>query len=411
MIRSVLIVLALFCSFNIFGQSEFKTFENGLIYSERTMDKLEKIVDSLNYQFKICDLTKEYKSNYQAEGHIVRLDSGNIKSALKDMKDKISIESFMNKYPKAKIEKNVLIVKFHYINDKGDKIVDFSQIDLEGYSGFEIRASGEKIKNNHSVASSWLYDYTKKSEYYDESLRGIYFLDDLKSIPLPDSYSTLVGYSDCLIDTLSSKLKNDAKDGWVELPANWEGLALKKKEKLLNKMRSTKVYGSCSMDTRPREHAVNIALLSAETTNWEVFLKSHLDIMNDRFERASDGSYAWGNRKTYIKELEELNINVIDLLIGISLRVDNPSENHYYGSIGRLGRAIAESKEKDMFEVQILSMIEDSELDDFNRVLSYFLFLNYNTNLESEKEQKENLNQLKKSIDKMPFYLKEKIKL
>src|SRR5690606_2706951 len=124
----------------------------------------------------------------------------------------------------------------------------------------------------------------------------------------------------------------------------------KRKGRLLQRMRHTKVVGSCSQDASPRIHAINIALVSAETTNWEVFLKAHLDIMNDKFDRMSDGNYAYAQRKTYIKELEELNINVIDLLLGISLRIENPANNHYYGNIGRLGRAISESKYKVEFE-------------------------------------------------------------
>lgn len=165
------------------------------------------------------------------------------------------------------------------------------------------------------------------------------------------------------------------------------------------------------MDSRPREHAMNIALLSAETTNWEVFLKSHLDIMNDRFDRMSDGSYAKAQRKTYIKELEELDINVNDLLIGISLRIENPASNHYYGNIGRLGRAISESKNKLDFESQILSMIEDNELDDYNRIISYFLFISYNNYLDNKEEHKRNIEKVKSSITKLPVYLKENIKI
>jgi len=174
-------------------------------------------------------------------------------------------------------------------------------------------------------------------------------------------------------------------------------------------MRSTRVVGFCSMDSRPRQHAINIALLSAETLNWEVFLKSHLDIMNDRFDRMSDGSYAWANRKTYIKELEELNINVSDLMLGIALRVENPAHNHYFGSIQRLGRAIAESKNKEAFESEMLSMIEDSTLDNFNRVLTYFLFLNYNNSLPVPSDRDKNKERLKNSVAKFPEHIKNKI--
>ena len=167
---------------------------------------------------------------------------------------------------------------------------------------------------------------------------------------LEPEYSRQIIYSDCLIDTSSTKfieLNQDNKDKdlnhdfSVNLPLNWRKLSHSKKTEILEQMRSEKAVGSCSQDKRPRVQGVNMALLSAETGRWDIFLKSHLDIMNDRFDRLSDGSYAWKSRQTYIKELEELNINVYDLIMGITFRLDNPVKNHYYGSVGRLGRAVS----------------------------------------------------------------------
>ncbi|WP_344930460.1 hypothetical protein [Aquimarina addita] len=375
------------------------------------MNKLGNIVDSLNFKYKTCDLNTVFNSKPQTIGHIIRLDTNNIKQAKKDLDNNISFESFIEKYPNSEIEKNVLIIKYKYQNYKHEEVVRFSEVDFNSSYGFKIQQTNQKGLYNKQVENTWLYDYNEKSEYSKESIRAFYFSQEFKTTPLDLKYCRQIGYSDCLIDTLTTKFKNDSKSGWVELPKNWQNISSKKQKKLLDMMRSTKVVGGCSMDSRPREHAIHIALLSAETTNWEVFLKSHLDIMNDRFDRMSDGSYAWAERKTYIKELEELDINVVDLLIGISFRIENPSTNHYYGRIGSLGRAISESKNKEQFKKQMLSMIEDSELDDYNRVLTYFLYISYNKSLENEVEQKENLIQLKQSINKMPVYLSDKIKI
>jgi hypothetical protein len=406
-----LILIFIFISSQVFAQSEFETYENGLIYSETTMNKLETIVDSLNLRYKTCELDKVFYSKEQTTGYIVRLNNGNIKQAKKDIENNISLELFISKYPDVVIEKNVLIVKFKYTNYKDEEIIEFSEINLNSNHGFDISKEYDKKLDEKKVENTWLFEYNEKSKYSDESINAYFFPDNFKSISLSSKYSRQIGYADCLIDTSSTKFKNDAKSGWVELPDNYQNLPLKKKEKLLDEMRSTRVVGGCSMDSRPREHSIHIALLSAETTNWEVFLKSHLDIMNDRFDRVSDGSYAWAQRKTYIKELEKLNIDVLDLLIGISLRIKNPANNHYYGSIGRLGRAISESENKQLFEIQMRYMIEDSELDDYNRIISYFLYISFNSYLEDEKEQKENLKNLEISIQMLPNYLKEKIEL
>lgn len=163
-------------------------------------------------------------------------------------------------------------------------------------------------------------------------------------------------------------------------------------------MRSTKVIGSCSMDNSPRLHATNIALLSAETARWEIFLKAHLDIMNDRFERVSDGNYAWEGRKTYIRELEALNIDVNELIFGISFRISNPSSNHYFGAVDRIGRALSESKQRKILEERILHAIADTTLDEYNRMIFYYLFINYNHYLQVQSEQKENLQKLSLSV-------------
>lgn len=409
--RITIIIFATFFSTQIFGQTEFETYKNGLIYSEKTMSKLEHIVDSLNLKYKVCDFNKVFQSKMQTVGHIIRLDTNDIKQAKMDIENNISFEKFVDKYPNAEIEKNVLVVKYKYINYDKKEVVEFSEIDLNSDYGFEISQDNKNNLYNKPLKNSWVFDYNEKSEYSKESINAFYFPEDFKTIPLNLKYSRKIGYSDCLIDTIATKFKGNSKEGWVELPKNWQTLSENKKKKLLDEMRSTKVIGGCSQDSRPREHAINIAMLSAETTNWEVFLKSHLDIMNDRFDRMSDGSFAYAQRKTYIKELEELNINVLDLLVGISLRIENPAKNHYYGSIGRLGRAISESKNKEDFKKEILSMVEDNELDNYNRVLAYFLFLNYNHYIDNKEEQESNIKLLEASIKTLPNYLKDRIKL
>ncbi|MGA2299010.1 MAG: hypothetical protein ABSG15_15805, partial [FCB group bacterium] len=177
------------------------------------------------------------------------------------------------------------------------------------------------------------------------------------------------------------------------------------KEKSLELKRNRIVIGHCSMDDTPRDHAIRIALLSAETANWGVFIKSHLNIMNDRFERLSDGSYAWGKRQTYIKELEELNINVDALLIGSLFRIINPSKNHYFGTISRIGRALAEYSNKDALEDELINIIEDNKLDDFNRLIFYFVFKNYNYFIQDSSRKKINEIKFKKAINTLPEYL------
>lgn len=133
--------------------------------------------------------------------------------------------------------------------------------------------------------------------------------------------------------------------------------------------------------------------------------------MNDRFDRLSDGSYAQAERQTYIRELEELNINVQDLLFGISFRYENAAENHYFGSISRLGRALAESNNKEEIEQSMTAIIKDTELDLYNRLLFYFLFKNYCNHLEDEKMKAIKFHHVIQLAKSFPSHISEQLSI
>lgn len=462
---------------------EFKIYSNGLMYHDTTMKKLEKIVDSLNLKFKVCELNKTYYSKYQAKAHYVSLSKGNIKQAKKDLKNNLSFADFNKKYPKATIKKDLLVVKYQYQDYEKKDVVEFSSL----LSNYEIKFEKKDKEHQQPLKGKWLFNYQKKSDYSEESISAFYFIEEMEKKPLALPFARLVQYSDCLVDTSTQIFTENADWGGVNYQSKnlssvanflqyiaektqkpeyeennseeyykkiriWDStkleqieLELLSKEEFHKKLkkavkaalnnggsndefeeyvgkyyskatelelkRGRRVIGGCSMDNSPRIHALNIAVLSAETVNWETFLRSHLDIMNDRFQRDSDGSYAWEKRETYIKELEDLDINVSDLILGITLRIENPSENHYYGNISRLGRALAEAKNSTEIEAKMLRMIEDSSLDDYNRILIYYLFDNYNYFLKDKKRKSKNSKLLQNAIEKLPNYLAEQIEI
>jgi hypothetical protein len=172
--------------------------------------------------------------------------------------------------------------------------------------------------------------------------------------------------------------------------------------------RNRRVWGSCSMDDSPRRHALDIATLAAESVNWDIFLRAHLDILNDRFDRASDGSYAQAGRQTYVMELEELEIAVPDLLLGTLLRAENTNAGHYVASANRTGRAITEVKEAGAIAARLLAMIADPELDLYNRAVLYYAYLNYNGHLEDEALQARNEKALEEAMAGIPKELRGK---
>ncbi len=179
-------------------------------------------------------------------------------------------------------------------------------------------------------------------------------------------------------------------------------------ESLLQLKRSYQVIGGCSMDTRPRTHALEIAKLAAQTRKWDIFLRAHLDIMNDNFDRMSDGSYAWGPRQTYLAELEYLDIHVLDLILGTNLSID--SKNHHYtASPGRLGRTMTESMDRQLFETHVVSAINDKQLDPWNRVRFLYLYGSYVFQLGSDSFGL--IEDLKDRFDTLPHYLQSLISI
>jgi hypothetical protein len=393
--KTIFSIILLFFGSIIYAQyNEFKTHNNGLIYDANTVSQLKFIVDSLNLKFKTCEISETYYAKPQSKVLVLKIESNSIK---KDLKNGISLEEFKKKYPNVKISSPTLVVidKHNYYDEERTK---FSTMSLSENYGKNISFNSHFKVNEKYSKGSWIYK--------DDSKTVFYLLEDFKKQELKDTYAHMIQYADCMVDTTSTKIFDNAEYGRPEMPKNYRRLTKRRQEKLLEKLRNTKVMGMCSQDNSPRVHAVNIAKLSAETVNWEVFLKAHLDIMNDRFERASDGSYAFAARKTYLKELEVLDIDITNLLFGISLRIDNANKNHYYGRINRLGRAIADAENKPEIEKELLRVIADNELDDYNRYLIYYLYENYlyysNEDKEDTTEIKEKLDVVKKSL---PHYL------
>ncbi len=404
MTTKVLIPVFLFLSYQISAQSEFEVYDNGLIYSEATMARLRHIADSLDLRFRTCQFDKMYYSLYQVKAHKIILDTGDIKKAKRDIDNVISIEDFLKKYPLSKHE-DILVIKYTRTSYTNDQVVVFREISPSRYYEISIEEPDTGTTYTKSVRGTWLYNYQDQTSYSDENLNAFYFSNDFKSIPIGKEYSYVVGYADCMIDTTTSKFTDNLKDTWVELPPDWQTLSAPDKEKLLTQLRSSLVIGNCSQDRRPRTHAKNIAIMSAETAHWEVFMKAHLNIMNDYFSRNSDGSYAQPARKTYIRELEELNINIVDLIVGIMFRIENPAQLHYMGDIGRLGRAIAESNVSDQFETRLLEIVKDQNLDEFNRLIAFNFLKSFAYYLPDESKRILSRLKLAEAITTFPSYL------
>jgi hypothetical protein len=261
-----------------------------------------------------------------------------------------------------------------------------------------------EIADDPSDRPSFPYDETKQLDRDKWDSVALAFnktyhaWDSARLIALDKRMKTDVAFAQLLHDAMDEALADTSFSESLEFYI----ARYISKAKALEMKRSRRVMGRCSMDSGPRDHAVGICLLAAETAKWEVFLRSHLNIMNDRFDRASDGSYAWAGRKTYLKELEELDIHSIDLLLGTCLRVRPAATEHYWGSISRVGRALADASDKNALELRLQKMITDDQLDLYNRVLMFYLYAHYIANVDDTQRQNVNKKNLTGLMEKFP---------
>jgi hypothetical protein len=450
--KTIIVIFCLVFAQHIYAQ-EFATNANGLMYSEAAMSKLKHLVEKEHIRYKSCDLDRKYISFPQTSATYIIFSSktDNLKDVLADLKLNKSFGYLKEKYSKYihTVDSNKLVIDYNLKNGRYG-----TGTPERGYDYFGV--------GNHILKTeSWTFEYSKKSDKEDDyDVYALMLHSNFETKEIPFNYARLIQYVDCMVDTsakvhlanyddyyntkekttkeltsLAEYVKKRYKDlnfqklstkdslvliqdktfmdyynkafeaqvnmGYYNYLLHNVANALGQKERILLIKRCQIIIGRCSQDDSPRRHALEIAELAGETQSWDIFLRAHLDIMNDRFERMSDGSYAWEQRQTYIKELEELNLNVVDLLIGMSLRSPSVANNHYNGTVWRLGKALAETKFKNKFEEQVCSMMKDNKLDGFNRGLLFLLYNSYLRHL-SINEHNTRVTSLKASLHVYP---------
>lgn len=228
-------------------------------------------------------------------------------------------------------------------------------------------------------------DYYRKLATWD-SLR----IENIrKTLSKTDKFRALL--DEAIEETVSTQISNPTIEFYIA--------EFKSKELALQLSLNRKDEGGFdNFSTQYCDHAKQILQLAAETANWSIFIDKHLYVLNDNFEPGCSHIKKGESKRTYISELEKIGVNVIDLLLGSSLRVGNPTKNHPYLDSRTVSRALSELKNKDEIEHKLLSMIQDQDLDDFNRMIICTLFKNYNCLLKDSKRQEENQKKYFKAL-------------
>lgn len=417
---------------------------NGLMYAPADMKELKITADSLGLQFKQCKSPFSFTAWHQAPALcIVASTQESLEGLMKDLDKGIDLATLKARYghwitgaPSA-----ALVAHNNKAFFAGDAR-SFRQLytDEAKFAAWSGSKRGNWVYNTSS-------SYSKKGEF--NIITAWQLQGSFQAPVIPETYGQLLAYVDCLVDNSTQPMlrrnnspkpdenleslrkyvikKNNRKFKLMEeLPDedlynyvcahyendntirriadelmldDMEGYSVVDlayyvgesipKEKMLELKRTAQVRGYCSMDDRPRRHARDIAVLASQTHQWPVFIRAHLNIMNDYMERNSDGSYAQARRKTYLKELDELNINTTDLLLGSTLRASNTVPGHYFGDPGRYGRALSEAKDPLAFEARAKKMLKDKQLDDLNKLMIFNLYVSYCYSQPTEDKMKE----------------------
>jgi len=188
-------------------------------------------------------------------------------------------------------------------------------------------------------------------------------------------------------------------------------LVLLPKETNLNLLRQQQMDGTCSYDDRPLHQLKNIAHLSAETSNWTLYIKATLNVLNDHVSRVANSNIASENRKTYVEELSRLDLNLNNLLLGSNLRIADTSKTHYFSDGSKVAQAYAnldKHKQKE-FEKAIEDIIRNPTIDSFNKLHFYNTFLNYKYFLKDSLKVTQIDHKIKKLIPFLPKEINSRI--
>lgn len=291
------------------------------------------------------------------------------------------------------------------------KLLQYVDLLIDTTSLFRPNAQNNYYRNQYNFygktgnlpAADAFYAYIELSPEFPEKLkqRKLPYNDYAKYQQVRRDYADLVlsgkpEFIRLLQNAVYEAINKACSDPDLEYFA---GKYLHKKHQL-ELLRSRYVSGECSEDQSPRNHALEIAQAAAEIGRWNIFIKAHLQILNDNFSRVSDGSYAQENRLTYVQELEAINVDVSTLLTGICLRANSGLSQPYRGDTRRVGRALAESQSFEAVAAQLRTQIADPELDDFNRLLSWYLYDNIMHHKAPQERNQEKRLKIHQQIDR-----------
>lgn len=364
-----------------------------LIYPPSIFKKCQAWADSVQNIYYQQD-TPSYQAIPQAIGYSISYSIKNAKekkAILEELDQQIFLLNFQEKYRVA-VEKDEFILPYLKTNPEGQ--IYWKEDSLEFVS------TGKASNPNSSI--HWYYNLTGRQ------LKAYYFPKGIEQPTLPATYAYWVGYVDALVDPTVPRLlpygeHTEERFGRLssELSRGWSYWSKNRLNNLLEEWRNLRIKRDCGMDKRPLRYAVELAQIAAAAERWDIFLRAHLYVLEERYQVPCKEC-----PQTHMMELEALNIDVPALLLGSLLSIQSKHSHHYFKDHQKLAKALKEAKDKEYILEQVLTMIQEEQLDTYNRYKAAHLYLEYLLEKRHIEDNKANfleeVKTLKKAIATLP---------
>lgn len=182
----------------LFNNATAQHFVNDSLIS----NEIDFYIDSIKQELAALNLTDAEILKHTASAHYIYMESGDIKSALKDMENNIPFDEWIEKYPNTKLEENLLVVKNDYAVLK--KSTNYTSLPAKNRLPHNI------ISKNNLTASQgkWIINYSRKNKFSDEFLIGFYFTSDFGFEALAEHSPKIIAYGNAIEEKGNIMLTN-----------------------------------------------------------------------------------------------------------------------------------------------------------------------------------------------------------
>ncbi|MGH1334947.1 MAG: hypothetical protein ACRBFS_02390 [Aureispira sp.] len=387
------------------------------------MQILHQAVDSINISYKIQKDTSPIPNSLaQGKGfyvvlHLKKDARKKRKAIIKDLQQQISLKDFQKKYTPA-IQAEALVLKIPHLHTSGSDSLQtvfyFYQANTDSGEEHLLSIKNKLERYQHSPSIRWVYQWKK------DALEAFYFPEGLNKPLLPAPYVAAAHYAQTLLDPTIPLVLHPLNtlptffrmhDWFSFYRETLPNLSRTEQQTLIDNLRRMNIEVGCGADESLCYHAIILAKLAAQTGNYALFIKAHLEGISNYSMVYDLGYYYESNQPIYhsgIRELEHLNIDLTAFTVGLLLHTSSYSFSNqiHYSSI--LQRALVDAKNREQILQQIAAMIQDKKLDPFHRRVAAKFYHQFLFFLPKEGPSlQQHIALFKTALHSLPSYLKQ----